>query len=115
VLVPAYETEQRFPFFFRRRDALDPSRRRDFAIAQVAEATSAAPTFFEPVKLKTAEPAGWYSLIDGGVFANNPAMCALVEAKKHAQDRNVLVVSVGTGELTRSLPWEEIKDWGVRE
>ncbi|MDP9400136.1 MAG: patatin, partial [Actinomycetota bacterium] len=61
------------------------------------------------------EPPGWLSLVDGGLFANNPAMCALVEARKHHPEREVLMVSLGTGELTRRLPWEEIRDWGVRE
>lgn len=115
VLVPAYETERRTAFFFRRRDARDPARSRDFPVALVAEASSAAPTLFEAVRLETAEPPGWLSLVDGGLFANNPAMCALVEARKHHPEREVLMVSLGTGELTRRLPFEEIRDWGVRE
>ena len=115
VLVTAYETERRAAFFFRRRDARDPARARDFPVALVAEASSAAPTLFEAVRLQTAEPPGWLSLVDGGLFANNPALCALVEARKHHPGRDVLLVSLGTGELTRRLPWEEIRGWGVRE
>ena len=115
VLVTAYETERRSAFFFRRRDARDPARGRDFPVALVAEASAAAPTLFEAVRLETREPPGWLSLVDGGLFANNPAMCALVETRKHHPDRDVLIVSLGTGELTRRLPWEEIRDWGGRE
>ena len=40
--------------------------------------------------------ADYYTLIDGGVFANNPAACALVEAKTtHPEAGGFLVVSLG--------------------
>ena len=42
----------------------------------VARATSAAPTYFEPARLPGNPP---YALVDGGVFANNPGMCAYVD------------------------------------
>ncbi len=114
LLIAAYETEQRFPFFFKRRKAREDSS-HDFAISDVAYATSAAPTYFEPLKLETSDTVDWFSLIDGGVFASNPAMCAFAEARRHHPDREVMLVSLGTGELTRSLPHYEVEDWGVRE
>ena len=41
-------------------------------------------------------------------------MCAYVEARKiHPEENDFLVVSLGTGELTRSLPYEEVKGWGL--
>jgi patatin-like phospholipase/acyl hydrolase len=105
LLVAAYETEQRFPFFFKRRRAReDPAY--DFAVRDVAYATSAAPTYFEPLKLETTDPVDYFSLVDGGVYASNPAMCAYAEARRHHPDRTALVVSLGTGELTRSLPYD---------
>lgn len=114
LLIATYETEQRFPFFFKRRKAReDPAY--DFAIADVAYATSAAPTYFEPLKLETSDTVDWFSLIDGGVFAANPAMCAYAEARRHHSDRELMVVSLGTGELTRSLPHDEVEGWGLRE
>jgi predicted acylesterase/phospholipase RssA len=114
LLIAAYETEQRFPFFFKRRKAReDPAY--DFPIADVAYATSAAPTYFEALKLETADTVDYFSLIDGGVYASNPAMCAYAEARRYNPERPVMMVSLGTGELTRSLPYDEIKDWGLRE
>jgi uncharacterized protein len=114
LLIAAYETEQRFPFFFKRRKAReDPAY--DFAIADVAYATSAAPTYFEALKLEAADTVDHFSLIDGGVYASNPAMCAYAEARRYNPERPVMMVSLGTGELTRSLPYDEIKDWGLRE
>jgi patatin-like phospholipase/acyl hydrolase len=114
LLIAAYETEQRFPFFFKRRKAReDPAY--DFAIADVAYATSAAPTYFEALRLEAADTVDRFSLIDGGVYASNPAMCAYAEARRYNPERPVMMVSLGTGELTRSLPYEKIKDWGLRE
>jgi len=115
VLVTAYEIERREPWFFKRRHARDPSRREgdNFLMREVARATSAAPTFFEPLPL-TVDLHGKCAFIDGGVYANNPAMCAYVEARKiHPQEDDFLVVSLGTGELTRSLPYEEVRGWGL--
>jgi uncharacterized protein len=113
LLITSYEIEQSFPFFFRSaiaRDRMD----YDFPAREVARATSAAPTYFPPMKLPSGTFAGHYTLIDGGVFANNPAACALVEARTtHPKANDFLVVSLGTGELNKSLPYEQTKDWGV--
>ncbi|HEY8581871.1 MAG TPA: patatin-like phospholipase family protein, partial [Capillimicrobium sp.] len=71
-LVTAYDLVARKPRFFkswRPEDAAVP-------MALAAEATSAAPTYFEPVLVDGAP------LIDGGVFAGNPAMCAYAEARR---------------------------------
>ncbi|MBZ5607151.1 MAG: patatin-like phospholipase family protein [Acidobacteriia bacterium] len=113
VLITSYEIEQSFPFFFRSsmaRERMD----YDFPARDVARATSAAPTYFEPMKLLTGTVPDHYTLIDGGVFANNPAACALVEARTtHPGARDFLVVSLGTGELNRSLPYDGTRNWGV--
>jgi uncharacterized protein len=114
VLVAAYEIEGRIPWFFKRRHARDPDKKGyDFLMRDVARATSAAPTYFEPLQL-TVDPDGNRAFIDGGVYANNPAMCAYVEARKiYPEENDFLVVSLGTGELTRSMPYEEVKGWGL--
>ena len=117
VLITSYEIEQRFPFFFRSSKARqDPTY--DFPMVKAARATSAAPTYFEPLKLETEETVDYYALIDGGVYANNPAMCAYVEAKTtyaEAKPEDFLLVSLGTGQLTRPLLYKEVKDWGLIE
>jgi uncharacterized protein len=80
----------------------------------VARATSAAPTYFEPEKIPTEDLAEYYALIDGGVFAGNPAMCAYVEAiRMFPQEKDFLVVSLGTGELTRPIYYNDARNWGI--
>ncbi len=115
VLVTSYELERRFPFFFKSRNA----RRRpgyDFAARDVARAASAAPRYFEPMKIPTGTNSDRYTLIDGAVFANNPAACALVEARcTHPGASGYLVVSLGTGSLLRTLPLELAGHWGLAQ
>ncbi|HUQ92918.1 MAG TPA: CBASS cGAMP-activated phospholipase [Bryobacteraceae bacterium] len=112
VLVTSYEIERRTPFFFRsvnaRRD-----RQYDFRMKDAARATSAAPTYFPPLKIECSGRSDYYALVDGGVYANNPAICALVEARKLFHNDELLVVSLGTGALTRPLHFHQAKGWGL--
>jgi patatin-like phospholipase/acyl hydrolase len=110
-LVTSYELETRTPWFFARHKAIDDPT-FDFPMKFVARATSAAPTYFEPEELKATTPHG--GLVDGGVYANNPAMCAYVETKQlHPTAEEILVVSLGTGQHTRPIHYREAKDWGL--
>jgi hypothetical protein len=51
--------------------------------------------------------------VDGGVFAANPAMCGLAEALNTVAPRDVVLLSLGTGERTHRRSFGEIKDWGL--
>lgn len=119
------EHEGGYPRFFKSRLARDESRQEqeDYLMKEVARATSAAPTYFEPLEISGTrfnDPSGKQlseTLVDGGVFANNPAMCAYVEAREmlnlRAEDTDILLVSIGTGSLTRQLQLENVNDWGA--
>jgi patatin-like phospholipase/acyl hydrolase len=102
VLVTAYEIKHRGPWFFKRRHARAQDKKGDnFLMRKVARATSAAPTYFEPLPLEWG-PHGQRAFIDGGVHSNNPAMCAYVEARKfYPEENDFLVVSLGTGVPSR--------------
>jgi patatin-like phospholipase/acyl hydrolase len=108
VLVTAYDLEGRQPHFFK---SWRPDR--DAPLVDVARATAAAPTYFEPIGLDSL------ALVDGGVFATNPAMCAYAEAVRLAQEAgarvDVRMVSLGTGRLTRPIHLAEAKGWGLVE
>ncbi len=114
VIVTAYDIERRKPVFFRRDRARGSPEERDYLMRDVARATSAAPTYFEPLRLRAAPPRADYTLVDGGVFANNPGMCAFVDASAaKARVEDTLMVSLGTGVLTRPLPYGEARHWGL--
>ena len=107
VLVSSYEIETRSPFFFKswREET------KSVLMRQAARATSAAPTYFQPALMMVGDKK--LALIDGGVFVNNPAMSAYAEARRLFPDeRDLLVVSLGTGQLIRPIPYEEARDWG---
>lgn len=104
VFVTTYDLVARKPKFFKswREDAGVP-------MAVAAEATAAAPTYFEPVAVGDA------ALIDGGVFAGNPAMCAYAEAVRLSPGADTTLVSLGTGSQTRPIPLAQARGWGVLE
>ncbi|MGD2136456.1 MAG: patatin-like phospholipase family protein [Gemmatimonadales bacterium] len=115
VLVTGYEIERRIPFFFKSERARAKPR-YDLPMGTVARATSAAPTYFEPALVNFEGDADYYALIDGGVYANNPGLCAYVEGVTlFGPDSEFLVVSLGTGVLTRRLPLDAAVGWGLAE
>jgi hypothetical protein len=115
VMIPAYDIEGRLAFFFRseraRRD-----RTYDFSLVQAARATAAAPTYFEPAHITDAAGEAAWALIDGGVYAVNPSLVAYVDvvAGGHADDLELLL-SLGTGQNVRPLPYARAKNWGQLE
>ena len=82
----------------------------DLLCREAARATSAAPTYFEPATLEWASESR--TLIDGGVFMNSPSVSAYAEARKLFPDEEIALLSIGTGELTRAIPYEAAKTWG---
>jgi uncharacterized protein len=109
LIVPSYDTAQPGPYFFKTTKARETPDDDDFPLSLVARATSAAPTYFEAVE------SGARSLVDGGVFATNPGMCALAEVlnREDVTPRDVVLLSLGTGQRTHKRSFEEIKDWGL--
>lgn len=113
VLIPAYDIEKREPYFFKSTKAKEDDA-DDYPMWQVAMAAAAAPTYFEPVKLPIAKSPEYRVLIDGGVFANNPAMAALVESQKlYSEEPNCILVSIGTGEHSEKILYEDAKNFGL--
>ncbi|MBD2299206.1 patatin-like phospholipase family protein [Nostoc sp. FACHB-87] len=129
VFVTSYDIEKRVPIFFtnqHHKEQIESQKFRNlcggFSLLDVALATSATPTYFAPHRIPTSHNiSGFYTLIDGGVFANNPAHLAIIEAqissKKEANRvlnlEDILVVSLGTGSLTSVYPHNSVKNWGL--
>ena len=117
-LVTAYDITARKAVLFTSPEARE-HRQRDYFLRDVARATSAAPTYFEPAKATSMANAASY-LIDGAMYAGNPAMCAVVEAYKTKFDRcpnpkinDLYIVSVGTGNEHEKVNHNRAKDWGA--
>ena len=124
-LVTAYNITSRRAFFFTSLDAKrDPGQ--DFNAWEAARATASAPSFFSPSVLQQ-ENGTLLPLVDGGVFANNPALCAFTETQKtcfsqlphsankpdHPAVEDMMIVSLGTGADKASYTYEEVKSKGM--
>lgn len=122
-LVTSYEITERSAHFFTSIEANDTMY--NFKARDVARATSAAPTYFEPASIKSM--AGQqFSLIDGGLFANNPALCAYAEARKikfsealkdkekpdQPTAKDMMIVSIGTGSVKKPYHYKNYKNAG---
>jgi patatin-like phospholipase/acyl hydrolase len=88
----------------------------DFPLWQVARATSAAPTYFPPAAI-TSMHGERYVMIDGGVFANDPSMCAIAEAGRLWADRadRIICLSLGTGSKVTALDGTAAQSWGIAQ
>src|SRR5262249_55576693 len=99
LVVTSYDMTDRQPYFFKRWRAREaPESAPPPPIPDPGLATSAAPTYFPSHEIDG------HALVDGGVFAANPVIVAIVEALKrfgddphHLDQDDLLVVSIGTG------------------
>lgn len=108
----AYDLEGRRPVLFKSwKAAANP--RDDYLMTAVARATSAAPTYFEPAMVKSSTGL-MRACVDGGLWANHPAVTALVEALKlDFTPRRIKMLSVGTGCDERPYFLSEALGWGM--
>ena len=101
----------------------DTARRetgRDFLLRDIARATSAAPTYFRVAQAISMDNVPSY-LIDGGIYANDPTICAIIEARKTMFRNNgkapkikdMYIISLSTGNTAKSYRYEKAKRWGV--
>lgn len=120
VIVTSYDMHANKPHFFKRWKALAAAAGEEGAdpldnlpIAEAARATSAAPTYFP------SQGIGPLVLVDGGVFANDPAVAAIAEALGRESDPparlrpdDLFMVSIGTGEYATGHTQDEVGGWG---
>jgi uncharacterized protein len=128
VFVTSYDIEQRIPIFFTNKLEKQQTESKKFrklclgfTLTDAALATSATPTYFAPYRVSSSHNTnGFYTLVDGGVVANNPANLAILEAQISREENkqvlnleDILLVSLGTGSLTSVYGYEEVKKWGL--
>ncbi|SMC80569.1 patatin-like phospholipase family protein [Pedobacter nyackensis] len=110
-IISAYNIELRKTHFFRQQNAITRGDSRDFYLKDVCRATSAAPTYFSVAEIHSLANVR-YPLLDGGVFATNPALSGLIEVTKaYNQTRinDIFLVSLGTGRSKRSYDYDYFK------
>lgn len=110
-IISAYNIELRKTHFFRQQNAISRGDARDFYLKDVCRATSAAPTYFSVAEIHSLANVR-YPLLDGGVFATNPALSGLIEVTKafnQTRINDIFLVSLGTGRSRRSYDYEHFK------
>ncbi len=125
-LITSYDVKRGKPKFFTQHDAIEGyasgNSGKDFYVRDVARATSAAPTYFESANIFSISGVG-YPLVDGGVFANNPSLCAYAEARRmsfgegkiNPGAKRIFMLSLGTGSSDRSYEYNRVRKWGKIE
>ncbi|MGB3491609.1 MAG: patatin-like phospholipase family protein [Elainellaceae cyanobacterium] len=118
----------------------ETGEKNHLALWEACVSSASAPTFLPPVRIDAALDDGTlheYSLIDGGVCANNPTACAVAEAIRLLCDpnpdnepgfdsrrrvaaqtpaqalQNIKVLSIGTGDVTDKMLWNTVRKWGL--
>jgi uncharacterized protein len=112
LLVPAYDLERREAHFFKSwRAGTTPSV--NFLLRSVVRAATAAPTYFSPALIYSMG-GDRLAAVDGAIFANNPAMCALAEARVlYPNATKFIIVSLGVGEFRKPISYDSAKGWGL--
>jgi hypothetical protein len=109
VLAVTYGIEKRRPYIIKStKNAM-----RDILSYQVADASSAAPTYFPTKELALPPDKEDHWLVDGGVVANNPAMCAFSESCRQWPNDDKRVLSIGTGSHSRKINGPASQHWGA--
>lgn len=87
----------------------DPNR----LVYKAVLASCSAPTYFDPYYMDN------FLLADGGLWANNPALIAAIEAKRRLGQNmnNLMILSIGTGEGKNFYSqsdrwWKKFLGWG---
>jgi uncharacterized protein len=118
-IINSYDLAHRLPVIFNRDEARQ-SDDQDYYLHDVVRATTAAPIYFKPAKIKSIAGGEEKILIDGAVYANNPSLCAIVEAMKTMSSDNhnltakdMTVLSLGSGIKTKGYEYDDAKDWGA--
>lgn len=118
VLVTSYDLADARPLIIKKRPRRLAQKGNDpnFYIRDAIMGSSAAPTFFEPIQVNTVDGQGPYVLVDGSMFANNPAMCAFIEAQKiYPRAKHYRILSLGTGMPGRRYTYQQVTKWGFVE
>lgn len=114
-LITSYDIQARKTHFFASHDYPRKGDGGDFYLKDVCRATSAAPTYFEAALIKSISGVS-YPMIDGGIFANNPSLCAYSEvrnSKGGPSARDMLLLSLGTGSENKSYTYHKARNWGA--
>lgn len=103
LVIPAYHADKEDVYVFKTRHHARLQMDWKESAVNVALATAAAPTYFQAHPMPSGAP-----LMDGGIWANNPAGLAAVEARSVLgwRDDDLYIVRLGCTEEVLQIPVE---------
>lgn len=104
--IPSINAVTGIPRLF--KTAHDPNLTADneYYLWQIALATSAAPTFFPLARIPIPNSDSTNLFVDGGLWANNPSLVALVEALTYAKAKIEDIHILSVGNITNSTTFK---------
>lgn len=110
VLILTYDYAKSKPYYFSSYDKKDGLVK----VWQIADGTSAAPTFFPmsviDIRDESGNPDKMYTM-DGSFLSNNPCINAYVEMRERFPYDNIKILSLSSGSLVPKLTAEQAKGW----
>lgn len=105
VVIPSFEGQHGEPFVFKTPHHPDYKNDRHKTMVHIGLATSAAPTY-----LRALEAEG-YIFVDGGIWANNPIMLAVVDALAcyDITREQIQILSLGCGDSNFRVTPHQLK------
>jgi len=87
----------------------DFTRDNTVLVKDAVLASCSAPTYFDPHKLDH------YLLADGGLWANNPALAAVIDAQKRLgiNQSDIQILTIGTGHSKTMYGTNASRKWGL--
>ena len=116
-LIPVYDLTRGKNYFFRQQKA-KISARHNYYLKDVLRSATSAITYFPPMQISTVDSTRQRCFIDGGIFANNPALSAYAEFRYHNPElhaKDTMMFSLGTGKQGTHLDCESTQNWGALE
>lgn len=121
LLILAYDAMYRNTTFFTNYHPDSTKKWYDLQpLWKVCAASASAPTFFPACELthtakdENIEESWSFPHVDGGVTANNPALCAISQAIELGHRlEDIQLLSIGTGQNKKPMDFKTIEGWGL--
>jgi len=114
-----YDIEKRKVIFYTNKD--DCEKYADYYVKDIVRGSTSIPSIFSPARFQYGVDIN--TIVDGGVFANNPSLAAYIEVSKTLfkgqyettkyNPHDLIVISLGTGSYKQKpYMYKKTKRWG---
>jgi len=113
-----YDTDKRKPNIYTNKD--EGKKYGNYFLKDIIRGSTSIPSIFKPAYFRDGVDIN--TIVDGGVFANNPSMVAYTEViktlhvkdKKYVTPEDMLFLSFSTGKSKLDqYPYKKVRKWGV--